>query len=473
MFDIEAVRVKVKLAAPYFTSIIYRMRPIFKPGIGTVAVDANWNWYIDPDVDWTLDEQVMATIHEIHHITLNHHTRAQGRDGRTWNTAGDMEINDGLQQGITIKETGDFMELPEGCVYPSTYGFEDGRLAEEYYSRIKKQQEEEKGCLPQPTDEDTEETEPNDEGDEGLDSEPSDGDDEDGKDGDESDDGDSDGDSNDGDDDGDDEGDSPSGTDGVPGDGGMPGKPEAKCGGIVGNPNDFEDEPEDDENKQDMSDVEQESIVQKVAEDIVSSGIGKVPGYLQEWAEKQLDTTVPWDKVLKAAIRNAVQVVSGGDTDYTWRKENPRHDLSDIILPSMISYSPDVAVGIDTSGSVIGMVPKFMAEVRGILRSHAQELYVAWGDTIVQGSARVGTAGKAKLIIPRGGGGTDMRVIIKHLEEARPKPNIIIILTDSETPWPIEPVKAKLIIVTTAEDGDYWWNKHPSFAKAVHMEGDE
>ncbi|GIF08556.1 hypothetical protein Asi03nite_60940 [Actinoplanes siamensis] len=46
---------------------------------------------------------------------------------------------------------------------------------------------------------------------------------------------------------------------------------------------------------------------------------------------------------------------------------------------------------------------------------------------------RVGSVGEVELA---GGGGTDMRVGIAHALSARPKPSIVVVLTDGYTPWP-------------------------------------
>jgi hypothetical protein len=51
-----------------------------------------------------------------------------------------------------------------------------------------------------------------------------------------------------------------------------------------------------------------------------------------------------------------------------------------------------------------------------------------------------------------GGGGTDMRVPIAHAEKEH-KPDCIVLVTDTETPWPDSPTKAQLIVAAT-RDGD-------------------
>jgi predicted metal-dependent peptidase len=393
-FDMEGVRLKVRLAAPYFSSILFRMNPIPKPGIGTVAVDEHWNLYYDSDIDWSLNEQTMAVIHEIHHLTLNHHQRRVERRPDTWNQAGDCEINDGLADGIYIRELDETICLPFG-IFPRDIGADDGLLAEEYYDIISQREDEQGGG---------------------------------------------------------------SDNDNMPG-----------CGGGAGNPNEWEDgpgtQPEDDQR---ITGVEKESIFKQVAEEVKT--FGAAPGHLKRWAGDILrPAQVPWTSILKAHVRQAVQVVSGGETDYSYQRENIRHE-EDFVLPSLISYDPVVAIGIDTSGSVWSCIDVFLSEVTGILRAHASEMVVVWGDTEVKGEKRLSTSATIRAQDFTGGGGTNMKTIIEHTAALRTRPNIIILLTDSETIWPEVAPRGKLIIVTMASEGSYWWNKHPAYAQAVHIE---
>jgi predicted metal-dependent peptidase len=45
-----------------------------------------------------------------------------------------------------------------------------------------------------------------------------------------------------------------------------------------------------------------------------------------------------------------------------------------------------------------------------------------------------------------GGGGTDLRVGIGAAEASRPRPDVVIVLTDGLTPWPERPGRARLVV---------------------------
>ena len=52
-----------------------------------------------------------------------------------------------------------------------------------------------------------------------------------------------------------------------------------------------------------------------------------------------------------------------------------------------------------------------------------------------------------------GGGGTDMTIGIAAAERLTPAPDVIVVLTDGDTPWPTRPTRARLIAVLTREHG--------------------
>jgi len=64
-----------------------------------------------------------------------------------------------------------------------------------------------------------------------------------------------------------------------------------------------------------------------------------------------------------------------------------------------------------------------------------------------------------------GGGGTDMGIGIDAAMKLKQKPDIIIVLTDGQTPWPNRPPKAKTIIGLLGGDTDT-----PKWAKKIIIE---
>ncbi|MGB9372573.1 MAG: VWA-like domain-containing protein, partial [Jiangellales bacterium] len=53
-----------------------------------------------------------------------------------------------------------------------------------------------------------------------------------------------------------------------------------------------------------------------------------------------------------------------------------------------------------------------------------------------------------------GGGGTDMRAGIEAASRARPRPDVLIVLTDGYTPWPERPPAGMALVVAMLHRAD-------------------
>jgi predicted metal-dependent peptidase len=86
-----------------------------------------------------------------------------------------------------------------------------------------------------------------------------------------------------------------------------------------------------------------------------------------------------------------------------------------------------------------------LAEVTGVLRGvgiRGNRVAVLACDAAVTVARRVASVEEVELA---GGGGTDMRVGIAAALALPVKPEIVVVLTDGETPWPDEPSSARII----------------------------
>lgn len=173
---------------------------------------------------------------------------------------------------------------------------------------------------------------------------------------------------------------------------------------------------------------------------------GTLPGEWERWIHQILDPQVPWQQVLAAAVRRGLGWVHG-HSDYTYARISRRQAASrSIVLPALRRPVPDVAVVVDTSGSVDdGLLAQALGEIDGILASQGindGSVTVVATDADVQSIGRVRHARDAHLA---GGGGTDMTVGIDAAMQQRPRPHLIIVLTDGFTPWPAEPVPVPVV----------------------------
>jgi predicted metal-dependent peptidase len=188
-----------------------------------------------------------------------------------------------------------------------------------------------------------------------------------------------------------------------------------------------------------------------VANDILAalqSGRGNVPTNWRRWAEELLAPTVDWRRALAAEIRRGVQSVAGS-VDYSYRRPSRRAPSSpDVVLPALQKPVPEVAIVCDTSGSMgDAELARALAEVEGILAGvglRSRGVTVLAVDAAVNTVRRVSAARQVDLV---GGGGTDMAVGIAAAAAIKPRPAVLVVLTDGLTPWPAAPPRGLRVVV--------------------------
>lgn len=186
----------------------------------------------------------------------------------------------------------------------------------------------------------------------------------------------------------------------------------------------------------------------KVAADIHARPPGTVPGGWQRWAESVLPSRTDWRRALAAEVRRGVTYAAGA-VDYSYHRPARRAHLhDDLVLPSLVRPIPEIAIVCDTSGSMHEqLLARALAEIESVLtraglrRGRVPVLAV---DTAVHAVRRVTRAHQVTLA---GGGGTDMGQGIAAASALRPRPSVIIVLTDGFTPWPAEPPPGSRVIV--------------------------
>lgn len=420
LYPVEPDVLRYKLASmfEYFRPVIFRLKPVPTKGIGTFGTDDQFHWYYDEEgVPFTRDEQVAVLWHEIQHLVRGHFSRRHDRDPSQWNTAGDMEINDWFPPGLAV---------PSNKITPGLANLPDGELAEWYFDRIKQYDQHVrvdagpmdpgKGpCASHP-------------GCDSTDSEPV------------------------------------IGANHTITTRGRIHTP--ICGGTGNGPNDGKESKDDDGGGGEMTEVEAEAIRQEVAkgiEEMHEKGRGNIPGNLVSWANLRLHPKVPWNKLLKTAAHRAAIIIAG-HTSQTYSKPS-RRNIVPFVLPKRVARKVTTAFYIDTSGSVSDEeLNQAISEVRAALATNATDMYVTFLDAAIQSTVKLQVASDERLIKPKGRGGTDMRLAFDHVKTLKPKPNLIVVLTDGETPWPVDPPRGMRTIIVLSRPGEV-----PSWAQAIEI----
>ncbi|MFB9964361.1 VWA-like domain-containing protein [Sinosporangium siamense] len=132
---------------------------------------------------------------------------------------------------------------------------------------------------------------------------------------------------------------------------------------------------------------------------------------------------------------------------------------------------------IDTSGSVsdteLGsalLEVAAMVRVLGGRRDLVSVLSCDAAATVVDSMCR------AEGIPLVGGGGTDLRTGFAKALRASPRPDVIVILTDGQTPWPDAPPPCRTVVGLfprgtrwDEDDPDYVPDTPPEWARVVHI----
>jgi hypothetical protein len=377
----------------------------------------------------SLDDAAGVILHEVSHLLLKHFRRAEkvvGPESQPWqyeliSYAEDMAINDALRaEGVT---------LPKDVVYPESCNLPKGETMEFYYHKLFDRAEKVRPVG----------------GGNGID--------------------------------GSGDGDGPN----IPGDGkgggscsdgqprpwedDAPGKEGSAADGKAGEGG--ESDGDGSSPAPGIDDATGDEIIfrtaQKIAEDHKSRGVGA--GGMSILVEQVLDPPFDPRRRLMQHVRRATEF-SSGTGDYSYRRPNRRNSRPDMVRPSGVQPVPKITVIVDTSGSMgqkdLGLALGLIGKVINGFRNR-DGIKVICGDTH---AATVGKVFDPKHVKLRGGGGTDMRPLIAAAEAEKPKPDLIIVVTDGYTPWPEKKTKVPLVCCITEVGG---FDGVPNWADTVML----
>ncbi|MCW2873560.1 VWA-like domain-containing protein [Actinacidiphila oryziradicis] len=183
--------------------------------------------------------------------------------------------------------------------------------------------------------------------------------------------------------------------------------------------------------------VQERDVVRfRVAQGITARP-GNTPKGWQRWADEAFHPPQPWRELLGAAVRSATSGPGAGE-DYTYGRPSRRSaGVPGAVLPSLRRRPPRVAVVIDTSGSVsdaeLGSALLEIAAISRAVGGRRDLITVVPCDAAAQVVHPLCRAEGIPLV---GGGGTDLRTGFAKALRAQPRPDVIVVLTDGQTPWP-------------------------------------
>ncbi|MGW2034384.1 vWA domain-containing protein [Streptomyces sp. NPDC001811] len=212
----------------------------------------------------------------------------------------------------------------------------------------------------------------------------------------------------------------------------------------------------------------------------VAEGIRGRPGHAPEgwrrWAEEVFHPPQPWRQLLGAAVRSATGAPGAGE-DHSYRRPSRRSaGVPGVLLPSLRRKPPRVCVVIDTSGSVSDAeLGSALLEVAAISRAVGGRRDLV---SVISCDAAAGIAVplcRAENLALVGGGGTDLRSGFTRALRSRPRPDVIVVLTDGQTPWPSAQPPCRTVVglfprpahAVDENDPDYVPDTPPPWARVV------
>lgn len=390
----ELGRAYLRKQAPYLAHTLYGLVPEAVPGCGTMAVTEGMVMYYDPlwiesepsfqtmeNGKFTGHECVAACVHhECQHIVRGLERLVVLPDPELANIAADMAIN------FDLREAG--WRLPPWVVYPETYGFKGGLALEGYYKLLAKDKEESMKTLQKMLQK------------MGF-----------------------------------------KGGAGKPGEG--PSEPPksapmaGQCGGAAGNPvNKDLEKALDEQNGRPKSDIERIKKITKhdINEHIAQHGRGSAPGFkTEDLAFKKQRSTVDWKGTLSRVVRRSIGAVISGANDFSMRHPSKRSMVVGVIRPGLVDQLCEVAIARDTSASM-GAKQLNAANNEAIAIMKQLGIDEVW---FIDADTQVHTCKRMRLkdipnAKPVGRGGTDFRKTFDKLKTLRPKPDVVIYLTDGD-----------------------------------------
>jgi predicted metal-dependent peptidase len=195
-----------------------------------------------------------------------------------------------------------------------------------------------------------------------------------------------------------------------------------------------------------LSPQERDAVRFRVAQGITGDP-GKVPAGWRRWAEEAFHPPQQWRELLGGAVRAACSGGGAGE-DYSYGRPGRRSaSLPGVVLPSMRRRPPRVCVVVDTSGSVSDAeLGSALLETAAIVRAVGgrRDLVGVMPCDAVAGSVHPLAASADIPLV--GGGGTDLREAFRRALRSRPAPDVVVALTDGQTPWPSAPPRCRTVV---------------------------
>ncbi len=179
---------------------------------------------------------------------------------------------------------------------------------------------------------------------------------------------------------------------------------------------------------------------------------GKMSGTMARMIEHMLQPRLPWRMLL------ARYMTSMARDDFSYMRPSRRE--GDAILPSLRSSQVDIAVAIDTSGSIkAAEIDEFLSEVAALKGQMRARITLIPCDTGIASGGPWVFEPWEDFDCPvqlQGGGGTDFRPVFEWLEKQGQHPALLVYFTDAEGIFPKQEANFPVIWLVKGKEQLPW-----------------
>ena len=161
-------------------------------------------------------------------------------------------------------------------------------------------------------------------------------------------------------------------------------------------------------------------------------GMGKLSGALEDTVRDVLDPKLDWRVILRDMITAQAR------NDFRLIPPSRKHLWRGIYLPTMEGETLEVAIAVDTSGSIsVEQFQMFMAEIRGVTEQFSDyTLHLFFCDGAVHDHIVLTRHDEWPQELPKRGGGTRFTPVFDALDELPRCPSALVYLTDGDGAYP-------------------------------------
>jgi predicted metal-dependent peptidase len=218
------------------------------------------------------------------------------------------------------------------------------------------------------------------------------------------------------------------------------------CGGVAGNPvKEFEQQfnVEKGRSEADCKNIAR-ATSRLLKEYMEGPGRGTAPGNWSEFFDIGEESfPIPWRTKLANVLRNGINQMRAGGQDYSLRRPSARSYLRGWPLPGLISYDPEILFIVDSSGSMgkpqIGDTLRVIADIMD--QCGIREAWFMEADAGVQRAPIKITSRMLRKMEISGRGGTDFTPAIEYAQKFKPRPGLVVYITDGAGVAPRTPPK--------------------------------